>query len=78
MVQISSQKNEEGARATFKELQIRYPKILGGYDVNVQRADLGDRGVFYRARVGPFSQADAKRLCDDLKAAGGDCLLSPG
>ena len=38
MVQISSQKNEEGARATFKELQIRYPKILGGYDVNVQRA----------------------------------------
>ncbi len=75
MVQMSSQRTEEGARATFKDLQVRYQKILGPYEVNVQRADLGDKGVFYRARVGPFSAADAKRLCDDLKGAGGDCII---
>jgi hypothetical protein len=75
MVQMSSQRTEDGARATFKDLQVRYAKILGAYEVNIQRADLGEKGVFYRARVGPFSSADAKRLCDDLKAVGGDCLL---
>jgi cell division septation protein DedD len=76
LVQVSSQRSEEAARATFRDLQLRYPRILGPYPVNVQKADLGDRGVFYRARVGPFSAADAQRLCDDLKAEGGDCVLS--
>jgi len=75
-VQVSSQKDEDGARTTFKDLQTHYAKILGGYDVNIQRADLGTRGIFFRARVGPFSQTDAKRLCDDLKSAGGDCLIA--
>ena len=76
MVQVSSQKSEDGARATFKDLQAHYPKILGNYPVDIQRADLGDKGVFFRARVGPFSQSDAQKLCDDLKSAGGDCLLT--
>jgi hypothetical protein len=75
MVQVSSQRTEEGARATFKDLQAHYASILGTYPVDIQRADLGSRGVFYRARVGPFAAADARRLCDDLKAAGGDCIL---
>ena len=55
LVQVSSQRSEDAARATFRDLQSRYPSILGPYEVNVQRADLGDRGVYYRARVGPFS-----------------------
>ena len=76
LVQVSSQRTEDAARATYKDLQERYPSILGRYDVNVQRADLGDRGIFYRVRVGPFSQADAQHLCDDLRSAGGDCVLT--
>ncbi|MEJ0012621.1 MAG: SPOR domain-containing protein [Bauldia sp.] len=76
LVQISSQRTEDAARATYRDLQARYPNILGSYDVNVQRADVPDRGTFYRVRVGPFSQADAQRLCDDLRQAGGDCVLA--
>jgi len=76
LVQISSQRSEESARATFSDLKARYPGILGPFDVNIQRADLGARGIYYRVRVGPFSPNDAQRLCDDLKAAGGDCILS--
>jgi hypothetical protein len=76
LVQISSQKTEEAARATYKDLQHRYANILGPYDVNIQRADVPDRGTFFRVRVGPFSANDAQRLCDDLKAAGGDCVLA--
>ena len=76
LVQISSQRSEDAARATYKDLQARYPNILGKYDVNLQRADVPDRGTFYRVRVGPFSASDAQRLCDDLKSAGGDCVLA--
>jgi hypothetical protein len=76
LVQISSQRSEDAARATYRDLQARYPNILGSYQVNIQRADIADRGTFYRVRVGPFSQGDAQRLCDDLRQAGGDCVLA--
>jgi hypothetical protein len=75
-VQISSQRTEDAARATYKDLQQRYPNILGAYDVNIQRADVPDRGTFFRVRVGPFSPGDGQRLCDDLRSAGGDCVLA--
>lgn len=75
-VQVSSQRTEDAARATYKDLQTRYPSILGKYDVDLQQADVPSRGTFYRVRVGPFSSADAQRLCDDLRSAGGDCVLA--
>jgi hypothetical protein len=76
LVQISSQKSEEAARTTYRDLQARYPRILGKFDANIQRAAIPDRGTFFRVRVGPFSASDAQRLCDDLKSAGGDCVLA--
>lgn len=75
LVQVSSQRTEDAARATFRDLQARFPRILGQFGVNIQRADIGERGTFFRVRVGPFSARDAERLCDDLKSAGGDCIL---
>jgi hypothetical protein len=76
LVQISSQRSEDAARATYRDLQTRYPNILGKYEVNLQRADVPVRGTFFRVRVGPFSATDAQHLCDDLKSAGGDCVLA--
>jgi hypothetical protein len=76
LVQVSSQRSEDSALTTFRDLQARYPAILGSYQAVIQRADLGERGVYYRVRVGPFSGNDAERLCGDLKSAGGDCILA--
>ena len=76
LVQVSSQRSEDAARATYRDLQARYPTVLGNYPPNIQRADLGDRGVYYRVRVGPFAGSDAQRVCDALKGAGGDCVLT--
>ncbi|MCB1487068.1 MAG: SPOR domain-containing protein [Bauldia sp.] len=76
LVQVSAQRSEEAARSTYKSLQARYPSILGRYQAAIVRADLGDRGVYFRVRVGPFSSNDATRLCNDLKSAGGDCILA--
>jgi hypothetical protein len=76
LVQVSAQRSEDAATSAYRGLQQRFPNILGAFRPTIVRADLGDRGVFYRVRIGPFSGADATRLCEDLKAAGGDCILA--
>jgi hypothetical protein len=62
--------------ASFRALQAKYPNQLGGRSPIVKRADLGSKGIYYRAMVGPFgSSGEADQLCRDLKAAGGQCLI---
>ena len=74
-VQVTSQKSEAAAMSAFRSMQSRYAQVLGRYQPNVQRADLGDRGTYYRVRVGPFAGDGASRVCSALKAAGGDCII---
>jgi cell division septation protein DedD len=75
-VQLSSQRSEAEAQAAFRSLQAKYPNVLGGRQAVVRRAELGERGVFFRAMVGPFASRDqASQLCGSLKAAGGDCIV---
>ena len=45
-------------------------------DITIRRADLGDKGVYYRAQIGPFATADqANEFCTSLKSAGGQCIV---
>jgi hypothetical protein len=75
-VQVLSQHNEEEVQSSFRALQAKYPKLLGGREPMVRRADLGAKGVYYRAMVGPFVSAkQANELCSRLKAAGGSCII---
>jgi cell division septation protein DedD len=76
LVQVSSQRKESEAQAALRGLQAKYPNVLGGQPSTIRRAELGERGVFYRAMVGPFASRDqATQLCASLKAAGGDCIV---
>jgi SPOR domain len=75
-VQVSSQKSEADAQASFKALQAKYSGILGSRTATVRRADLGSKGVFYRAMVGPFGTTEeAAHFCSSLKSAGGQCVV---
>lgn len=76
LVQVSSQRSEETAVSTFRQLQRRYPSILGDRAPDIQRADLGQRGVYFRVRVGYPTRDAAIQMCESLKAAGGDCILA--
>ena len=63
-------------RSAFRALQAKFPDQLGGRQPLVRRADLGDKGIFYRALVGPFaSMEQAAAMCSSLKAAGGTCIV---
>lgn len=75
-VQVSSHRSEQEAQSSFRALQAKYPNLLGGRQPIIRRADLGAKGIYYRAMVGPFDSADqATDLCTNLKAAGGSCLV---
>ena len=74
VVQLSSQRSENGARSDFRRQQQRY-SALAGYSLNIQRADLGDRGVYHRVRLGPFARSAANSLCARVKSQGGDCIV---
>ena len=76
LVQVSSQKNEAEAQASYRVLQGKYPAVLGSRSPVIKRADLGDKGVYYRAMVGPFgSREEALQLCGSLETAGGKCVV---
>ncbi|HVV40764.1 MAG TPA: SPOR domain-containing protein [Nitrobacter sp.] len=76
VVQVSSQRNEADARASFRALQGKFPSVLGSRSPLIKRADLGARGVYYRAMVGPFgSPEEASHFCGSLKSAGGQCVV---
>ncbi|MDH3196087.1 MAG: SPOR domain-containing protein [Hyphomicrobiales bacterium] len=77
VVQVSSQRNADQAQAAFADMQRRYRSILGGFKANIQRADLGARGTYYRVRVGPMASRNAAlQICEQLKSAGGSCFVT--
>lgn len=78
VVQLSSQRTEAQATSSFRNMQRRF-SILSSYSPIIQRADLGAKGVFYRLQVGRFStRSEAISFCENLKGAGGDCIVSRG
>lgn len=75
-VQVTSRRSEAEAHSAYRALQAKFPNQLGGREPIIRRADLGAKGTYYRALVGPFaSMEEAARICSSLKAAGGNCLV---
>jgi cell division septation protein DedD len=77
VVQVSAQRTEAEAQSSYRALQQKYPAVLGSREANIRRVDLGDKGgIFYRAQVGSFATSEqATAFCDNLKAAGGQCIV---
>jgi hypothetical protein len=76
VVQVTARRSKADAQASFLALQSKFPRQLGGRTAIFQRADLGAKGIYYRAMVGPFASAGvADQFCGSLKAAGGGCIV---
>ncbi len=75
VLQIGAYKSQSDADVAWKAYQSKHVALLSGFGSNVQKVDLGDKGVWYRLRVGSFADKDAaSALCDRLKAEGGVCF----
>ncbi len=75
-VQLASVKSDDSARKEWLRLRKAHAELFGDLALDVQRADLGDRGIFYRIRTGPFpNRATAQDMCAQIKAAKLACLV---
>jgi cell division protein FtsN len=76
VLQIGAYKSQGEADAAWTAYKAKHGALLADYSPNVARADLGDKGTWYRLRIAGFSSKDvASALCDRLKADGGGCFL---
>lgn len=76
-IQLGSVKSAGGAAGEWAKIQDKYSAQLGNLNYRVERADLGERGVFYRIQAGPISGESATELCDQIKAISpGACLVT--
>jgi len=76
VVQVGAFRSNDEAMAQWSRMQTKLGDYLNGKAPDVEVADLGDRGTYYRLRVGPFSSSDgAKTYCAGLKERGQDCLI---
>ena len=75
VLQIGSYKSQAEAENAWKLYKTKHAALLSGYSDNVQQADLGEKGTWYRLRISGFSDREvANALCDRLKADGGACI----
>jgi hypothetical protein len=76
VLQIGAYKSQSDADTAWKAYKAKHAALLAGYGDNVQQANLGEKGTWYRLRIGGFAdKAMATSLCDRLKADGGACIL---
>ncbi len=77
VLQIGAYKSQDEADASWKAFAAKHAALLTGFSPNVKQVDLGDKGTWYRLRIGAFGDKDAANaLCEKLKADGGNCFLA--
>lgn len=77
-VQLASLRNPDEARDEWTRVKRENSDLLGRFTAVAVRADLGDRGTWYRVEVGPVGdRAAALRLCKALKERDLGCQLVP-
>lgn len=78
-VQLYAARSEAEALAVWGRLTNQEKELLGSLTHRIVKADLPEKGVYYRLRVGPLEdRAAAKRLCGQLNGRGRDCFVAAG
>jgi hypothetical protein len=76
-IQIAAVRSQNRAESEWARLIKKHGDLLGGFTLNIIRADLGsDKGVFFRLRAGPISdEGIAQALCKNLAKRKVGCLI---
>ena len=77
VVQIGAYETQEIADGAWASFKARHAGVVGTLAEDVQKVDLGSKGIWYRLRMGPFAdKTAAAAACDKLKAEGATCFLA--
>jgi cell division septation protein DedD len=75
-VQIGALRSEEDAQKVIAQAKKSSGDLLAGLAFDVRRADLGEKGTYYRVQLGPLADAAAASgLCDKLKDRKLGCMV---
>ena len=75
VAQVAALQSQDAVQAAWARLASRAPALFAAARLDVERADLGQRGVYYRVRAGYFADREnVGRFCDRIKAMGQDCI----
>ncbi len=75
-IQLAAVRKQEAAKSEWQRLSKKHNSLLGQLSLNVVRADLGNKGIFYRLRAGPIADLTAaKTLCQALVKQKVGCLV---
>jgi cell division septation protein DedD len=75
-LQLAALHSADAAKQAWDRLKQANKDLLGRYNAIWPRADLGERGVYYRVQAGPIADgAAAERLCGELRHRNIGCIL---
>ena len=75
-VQLVALRTEQLALAEWEKLKKANPDLFNGLSPNVVRADLGEKGIYYRLQAGPLAgAAQATDLCEKAKSRKLGCIV---
>ncbi len=76
-VSLKSAPDEKAIQRDIPGLSDKFKAVLGDVQISTKVADLGAKGVTYRAVAGPLgSKQEAADLCNKIKGSGGSCFVT--
>lgn len=76
-VQLGAYRSEDEASEAWEKMHIKF-KELSDKQPTIVRADLGEKGIYYRLRITGLDAAGANAMCRALTAKGQPCILPVG
>ena len=75
-LQLGAVHSESEARGEWERLKRKNQDLLGNLSAVAVRADLGDKGVYYRIQAGPVADpSTADRVCGELRQRHLACMI---
>lgn len=75
-IQLAALRSADDAAREWERMQRGNTDLLGDLRADIVRADLGERGTYYRIQAGPIAdKAAADQLCDKLKQRKLGCII---
>lgn len=75
-IQLGAFKTKEDAIRAFATIKRKNPDLIEGTESHVEKADLGEKGIFFRLQAGYFSnQQEARKVCAELRERKQGCFI---
>ncbi|GLR49403.1 SPOR domain-containing protein [Shinella yambaruensis] len=76
VIQIASLPSEAEAQKSYNSLSSKFSSVIGGRGVDIRKAEIPNKGTYFRVRIPAGSREEANALCNRYKSAGGSCLVT--